>query len=264
MYIAVDLGGTNTRIARFTDTNSAEMVDGAIRRPNTHVYEDDLAFIIKTARSLGGGSPIEGLGIGVPGNVTDDKTGMTKSNNLPEWANRSFAPHLATALNCPIYLDNDGVAAGLGEGYFGSIRGDFHYVIWGTGISCVYVSRSKQGDVSALYTRPSYRALFEAWEQECSGSAILRKFGKPGQELTADEWIGINTLFTDYLRAYVAAAKPQAIVFGGGLAIRHAETIMAHAAELDVAVGVTEFVKDGGLVGGLALIRRGMTAAGKS
>ena len=261
--ISVDLGGTNTRIAQFTDLDRAEMVGDPIKRRNTHSYEEDLAWIIETALSMSGGLPIDALGIGVPGRVTDNKTDMVASNNLPEWANRNFCLDLSRVLKCPVYMDNDGVAAGLGEGYFGSTRSNFHYLVWGTGISGVSIGHTDKG-ISARYIRPDYKSHFDAWERDCGGAAILHKHGKPGEELTDDEWNDINTLFAHYLKGYIALAKPPAIIFGGGLAVRHAETITAHVSEMGVPIQISQFAGNSGLIGGLALVKRGVVSTNRS
>lgn len=70
-YIAVDLGGTNTRVARADSLELPTFGGGPIRRRNKHSYDDDLAFIITSAQKLSGGKPITALGIGVPGRVSD-------------------------------------------------------------------------------------------------------------------------------------------------------------------------------------------------
>jgi predicted NBD/HSP70 family sugar kinase len=176
--IAVDLGGTNTRIALFDDTDSANMIGTPHKRRNTHVYEQDLAYIVKTAQTLADGSPIDGLGIGVPGGTNDDKSDMVGSNNLPEWTNQDFPATLAKALHCPVYIDNDGVAAGLGEGYYGDMQSDFHFVIWGTGIGCDLVEHTPDGNIIATHIRPNYHAHFQAWEN-----------GRNAQRLV---WISVN------------------------------------------------------------------------
>ncbi len=258
--IAVDLGGTNTRLACAKSLDEPIFTEQPTRRRNTHDYDNDFNFLIETAKKLSYGKPIDALGIGVPGRVNDNKSDMVASNNMPEWANRDFCSELSKALNCPVYMDNDGVAAGLGEGYFGSLQGDVHYLIWGTGISSVYVKHTGKG-VEATYARPDYKAHFDAWEDACGGAAIMRKYGKPGEELTEQEWGDINKQFAHYLQKYIELAKPAAIMFGGGLAIHHAATIASHANEMGVTIRITQFGDNNGLIGGLGLIKRGVTSA---
>jgi hypothetical protein len=259
--ITVDLGGTNTRIARAINPEKAEFSATPVRRQNTHNYEEDLKFVIDMAKELRNGGSIDALGIGIPGRVNDDKTDMVGSNNLPEWANRSFCDDIAKALNCPVYMDNDGVAAGIGEGYFGQIHDNFHYLIWGTGISSVAVAFKDDGSIDATYVRRTCHEFFETWENDCGGAAFMRKYGKPGEQLTSAEWTTINSQFANYLREYIELAKPPAIVFGGGLAMYHAETVTNHANEMGVPIQITQFGEDSGLVGGLGLVRHGIVSA---
>jgi hypothetical protein len=258
--ITIDLGGTNVRIARATGIDRPEFTAAPIRRQTTHVYEDDLAFIIATATALSDNEPIDAVGIGVPGRVNDGKTDMVASNNLPEWTNRNFTNDIAKALKCPVYMDNDAVAASLGETYYGNTKESFHYLIWGTGISGVDVESS--GDtITATYIRPHYQQLFDSWEGSCSGTAIKRKYGKSGEGLNSDEWLEVNAIFADHLHQYVTQAKPPAVVFGGGLAVHHAETITSHAIDMGITITVTQFGNDCGLIGGLGLVRRGVLSA---
>jgi len=259
--ISVDLGGTNTRLALATNLENPSFNDEIVRRLNIHDYDDDLAFIIDTAKSLANGNPIDALGIGVPGRVNDEKTDMVASNNLPEWANKNFAIDLATALECPVYMDNDGVASSLGEAYYGNTKSDFHYLIWGTGISCVHVSFDQDGNVTTNYARRNHHNLFEQWENECGGAGLLRIYGKPGEQLTAEDWTKVNANFVRHLRQYIIDTKPPAIVFGGGLAVHHTETITNYADAMGVPIQITQHGGQSGLFGGLGLIRRGTVSA---
>lgn len=259
--ISIDLGGTNTRIARAGGIEKPEFVGMPIRRTNTHDYANDLAFIIDTARRLSGDGLIDALGIGVPGRVNSSKTDMIASRNLPEWANRNFCVELSKSLNCPVHMDNDAVAASLGEAYYGGTQKDFHYLIWGTGISAVSVRYVENKEIVATYIRPEHQELFDAWENECGGASIMHTYGKPGEQLATDEWEDVSKQFRDYLRQYIASAKPPALVFGGGLAVHHASAIRGHADSLGVSVRVTQFGGASGLVGGLGLIRRGLISA---
>jgi glucokinase len=258
--IAVDLGGTNTRAAKLTSLEQVSFSGEPIRRRNTHNYDKDLQFIIDTAHRLSDGQPIDGVGIGVPGRVNNDKTDMIGSNNLPEWTNRNFVADLSSALNAPIYLDNDGIAAGLGEGYFGNRGDDFHYLIWGTGISSVKVEH-RDGQLTASYARRDHHDYFEEWEHKCGGAALMRNYGKPVEKLSEEDWSAVMKIFAHYLREYIALAVPPAIIFGGGLAVRHSNAILEGVRGLELPISMTAFSGDSGLVGGLALVKRGIVAA---
>lgn len=254
MFISVDLGGTNTRVAGALDLLEPSFVGEPQRRRNTHTYNEDLQFIIDCALQIAGGAPIEAIGFGAAGGVSDDKAQIAGSNNLTQWIGRPLVAEISAKLNCPVFLDNDGVAAGLGEAYYGATRGNFHYVIWGTGISVVSITRDDE-DVP-MARRINWQEYCKDWEAACAGGSIERLYGKQPEELDDSEWRQVTEEFNVYLMRYINIQKPAAIVFGGGLAMLHGPAITA--VQQDVPLSVSGFDKDAGLVGGLALIRRGM------
>lgn len=251
---AVDLGGTNTRIARFDGLGSATMMGEPVRRRNTHDYGHDLGFIVDSVRRLSDGQPVDAIGIGVGGGMNAELTEVASARNLPEWVGRPFVAELAKELDCAVYADNDGLAAAWGEIYFGHVSGNFHYLVWGTGISGVRVER--RGD-EVTAARLDWREHYKRWELACSGAAIEREYGRPGEQLTASDWLVVTAQFGEYLRDYVAATRPEKIIFGGGLALHHAQTIAAQQDAAGIPLITTEFGLNSGLVGALALVRRG-------
>lgn len=46
------------------------------RRRNSHDFEDDMACMVKAARTLADGESIEAVGIGAPGWPNEDKTAI--------------------------------------------------------------------------------------------------------------------------------------------------------------------------------------------
>lgn len=58
--------------------------------------------------------------------------------------------------------------------------------------------------------------------------------------------------------SYLETHRPKAIVFGGGLAVRHAQMIEEAGQSLGTQVDVTKFGDDSGLMGGFGLIRDGL------
>jgi hypothetical protein len=73
----------------------------------------------------------------------------------------------------------------------------------------------------------------------------------PGQEAVAGD-------FKRHLVSYLETHRPQAIVFGGGLAVRHSEMIEEAGRNLGTQIEVTKFGDDSGLMGGFGLIRNGL------
>lgn len=87
---------------------------------------------------------IIGIGIGSPGPL-DAKTGVIiKSANLP-FKNFSLVQPLKEKFNLPVYLDNDGNTAAIGEFYFGAGFGttDMIYVTISTGVGAGAILNGK-------------------------------------------------------------------------------------------------------------------------
>jgi len=258
MYITIDIGGTNTRIAGVADLVKPIFVTEPIRRRNSTSYEEDITSIIEDARKLGG-SNIKAVGVGIVGTMNKERTRSLHSKNNAHWNDKPFVEDLKRTLNCPVYADNDGVVAALGEAYYGSVKTDFAYVIWGTGIGGAMVVHDEQG-VPAV-DKLDWGKYFGKWEYACGGKELALTYGKQPEDLTEQEWHDVIEKFGAQAARFVKTVQPQAIVFGGGLAVRHKQELEALSSKLGVACHVTGFDGDSGLYGGLALIREFMPQA---
>jgi predicted NBD/HSP70 family sugar kinase len=253
-YVAIDLGGTNTRVA-ISETLDEPKFERQLNRVNVHDYDSDLGFVIESIRELSSGSRVHAIGIGVPGRVNEDRTLMVGSNNLPSWRNQDFRTRIAHEFSCNVYIENDGIAAAIGEAIYGKVLTPFHYLIWGTGISAVSVDRVKYGRAFATYLRQQLHDFFEDWERECSGSGILKKYGRSAKVLSTDEWEDVMRRFNLYLKQFIGLSGASRIIIGGGIANIHAQTLLGSSSRLEVPLSMSSFDNDGGLVGALALIK---------
>ncbi len=135
--IAVDLGGTNIRVAYFpkaepppltqskTPTLASEGPDAVIERL-CHAIEEQLP----TDRSD------LSIGVGAPGPL-DPRHGMVlKAVNLPGWEMIPLRSILEERFDCPVLVGNDANLAALGEWRFGAGQGtsDLIYLTISTGI----------------------------------------------------------------------------------------------------------------------------------
>ncbi|MBN1873468.1 MAG: ROK family protein [Anaerolineae bacterium] len=135
-FIAVDLGGTQIRTARYT----ADGVQEARVAMSTG-SEDGMDFVLRRVRSairqvwpLEG--PVAAIGIGVPGPV-DYKHGILRfAPNLPESQNIPFRNLLVNTFGVPVFVGNDADVAALAEHRFGAGQGvsDMIYMTISTGI----------------------------------------------------------------------------------------------------------------------------------
>lgn len=251
-YITVDIGGTNTRIAGAANLDNPVFAGEPIRRRNSTDYEADIAAIIEAARQIGG-SDIKGVGIGIVGDLNKERTVVLSARNNGHWNGKPFVEELSQALHCPVVAENDAVAAALGEAYYGEVKSDFAYVIWGTGIGGAMVVHDQQHKPSV--NKLDWNKHFSEWEYACGGKELAQTYGKQPEELSDTNWQAILTKFSDHAKHFVELAKPQAIVFGGGLSVRHKAELENLSSALALPCKVTGFDGDSGLYGGLALIR---------
>lgn len=137
--LAVDLGGTNLRVAIVCMRGS--IVKKYIQS-NPKTYEARMNLIIKMCRdamrdAVRLNCRILGVGVSTGGRVNPQEGVVLHSTNLiQEWSSVDLRTPISDALHLPVWVDNDGNCAALAEKKFGHGRGveNFTTVITGTGI----------------------------------------------------------------------------------------------------------------------------------
>ncbi|GAB3596806.1 ROK family transcriptional regulator [Angustibacter peucedani] len=91
------------------------------------------------------GTVLAGVGVGVPGPVNFDRGEPVSPPIMPGWNGYPVRERFATALGCPVVVDNDVNIMALGEKHAGIARRaqDFLFVKIGTGIGCGVVVRGE-------------------------------------------------------------------------------------------------------------------------
>ncbi len=145
MYIAVDVGGTNLRIALVDLAGEGRIVEQSSHRV-LQEYSAGLDQLIGCIADLAEGQPLEGIGACFPG-IIDENDMITTANNLPDWAMKPIKPALEAHFGVPVKLLHDAQGAAIGEALYGAGRGRerFVYFIWGTGIGAADVKRVDPG-----------------------------------------------------------------------------------------------------------------------
>lgn len=145
--LAVDLGGTNMRVA-------VVAADGTILDRRTELTpkgdQRPTAFLSLIAAELRGAAAVEAgvdhAVIGLPGRI-DHRTGVLEmAPNLPKsWVPALDEKALEAALHVDVLLANDADLAAVGEAYFGAGRGhdDVAYVTVSTGVGAGVVLNGK-------------------------------------------------------------------------------------------------------------------------
>lgn len=129
--VGVDLGGTKCLAVALED---GKVVDE--RRVPTPVGETALLdALAAVAASVGDGTRVGGVGIGVPGLV--DRNGVLRfAPNLPGVVDLAIRAEVEARLGVPVRVDNDATCAAWGERQAGAAQGydDVILVTLGTGI----------------------------------------------------------------------------------------------------------------------------------
>ncbi len=140
LIIAVDLGGTNVRVAA---VNLKGRILQRMRFPTeaSQGRERVTGNILSKIREVLAGFPREkfeviGGGFGIPGAILLDRGIVTQSPNLPGWEDYDVRSPLRDGLGIPIFIENDANAFTLGEWWLGAARGvrDFCCLTLGTGV----------------------------------------------------------------------------------------------------------------------------------
>lgn len=247
--LGVDVGGTKCRaVVLDGDTVIGDRRQATPRGPGSAlVLLDALAqLVIDMVDECG---PVESVGIGVPGLVTDDGV-LRAAPNLDGVANLEVRRRLESSLGRPVVVDNDATCATLAEWRLGAGRGtdDLLLVTLGTGIGGGIVSggavrRGANGFAGEFGHIPMDPRGPDCpcgrrgcWERYASGSGLVqlatgRTLG--GVPVTSGEQVlagvrsgdSVATALLDEFAMWVArglaglvnALDPAVVLIGGGL-----------------------------------------------
>jgi glucokinase len=137
VYIAVDLGGTRIRAARFTpELQMEQRVEGltlADEGPQPVIRR-----IVEQARAVwpSDGRTVRAVGVSVPFSPSPDGNVITGGPNMPGWMQIQLHDLLREQLGTDIYIGNDANIAAIAEATMGAARGyrDVIFLTISTGI----------------------------------------------------------------------------------------------------------------------------------
>jgi glucokinase len=137
--IAVDLGGTNLRIAAIGETGELweKLTTGTkVALGRDAVIGEMTSAIREMENKFHASGRLLGVGIGIPG-IIDQRSGMLReSPNLPGWHDYPVRQEIERRLETAVALENDANCAALGEAWLGAAKDAEHMCILtlGTGI----------------------------------------------------------------------------------------------------------------------------------
>jgi|AntRauTorcE11897_2_1112592.scaffolds.fasta_scaffold06335_3 predicted NBD/HSP70 family sugar kinase len=249
MYIGIDIGGTHTRIAGSPSLKNIELT-GEIIIPTAKAFEDGIFEIIKNIKKITNNP--EGVGIGLPGSISEDAKDFDSSVNLKAWVNKPIIKKLNHEFSCPVYIENDAVAQAYGEALHGfRAYGNFIYLVWGTGVGGALVSFDKDNVSVTKLGRP----YLDKWEKKYGGKHLEAKYSKSAKQINDNEWDEVLIDFKDSLFKLSEKLNVNTIVVGGGVVSKQRIKIVKIAKSFSkLKVFISELNDSIGVYGAIALI----------
>lgn len=136
--LAVDLGGTNMRVAIASPEG---VITGRAKKPTPKT--PDVGALVDLVREVGGPAGCRSAVVGVPGRVHYGSGAVEWAPNLPAgWAEQLHDDLLTEALGMDVAMANDADLAAVGEAWFGAGKGhrDVAYMTVSTGIGAGVVT----------------------------------------------------------------------------------------------------------------------------
>jgi glucokinase len=238
--LAVDLGGTHTRVALLSPAGEILAHDTESTARND-IYPDQL--VAQVERIVGDGDVLRAV-VGVPGRVDHSRGRLEFAPNLPaHWHEHLTETWLSDATGLQVALANDADLAAVGEHRFGAGRGvdDLVYVTISTGVGggAIVGGRLVRGRRSMLEighttidrhdagpgrtlegaaSGPALNRLAEAAGLDARGRAVidLVEAGDPTARAVWDDVVSAAGLG---IAGLAHLFSPQLIVIGGGLGL---------------------------------------------
>jgi glucokinase len=147
MYLAIDNGGSTTRIGRIGDLRSPQF-EHIEQFPTSQDYAIQMEQLLSRINSLNR-ERLEGIGISLGGHIASDGLSVRDAANLRDYEGKPLVRPLQEAFGCPVRLAHDTVCGLLAEKAFGALA-SFDL--------CAYLSVST-GTGAAIQLRKDGQAL---------------------------------------------------------------------------------------------------------
>lgn len=217
MIGAVDIGGTKTLVAAFT--NDGKIVEQQ-RFETSQNYNQFLSDLRQTVNKLTT-KDFKKAVVAIPARI-DRANGIALGYGTLKWDKEFVEQDVEKLLNCPTQIENDAKLAGLYEARQLEKYNEVLYVTVGTGISCALITNGNinpgLADSEGGQILVDYHGQMRQWEDVVSGRAIVQRFGKQASEINdAATWKIIAHDLCLGLIDLVSVIQPQIIVMGGGV-----------------------------------------------
>lgn len=220
MKLVADIGGTTLRIAGSVDGKTL-LTPKILKTPP--LYDDGLKLFLASAREIARNEALESVCVGLPGVLNTSKEKLISAPHLPHWVGKALT-HDLSAINAPVFLENDAALVGLGEAHFGAGRGEkiVAYITVSTGVGGVRIVDGRV-DQSTSGFEPGHQILMvngrpEELENLISGTAMEKRYGKKPEEITDKHiWNKCAETFGIGLANTILHWSPGVVVLGGSM-----------------------------------------------
>jgi glucokinase len=275
--LAIDIGGTNFRVALFDGERIIQREGEATDRAGGPTWMVARILAIVRAWNL----PIARCGISFGGPVIFAEQRVALSTHVGGWNDFPLVATIRDGLGASVIMDNDANVGALGEGQYGAGKGmdPLFYMTLSTGIGGGILTRGQilrgadswAGEIGHLTIRPSGPECLcgarGCFERMCSGLWLERDNARKPEELLQDPAFVASYVenLALGLKAAIMLLNPARIVIGGGLTRAGDALFVPLRAELRrritdwsrarIDVVPAALGDDSGLYGALALAR---------
>jgi predicted NBD/HSP70 family sugar kinase len=236
MYLAIDVGGTKTLLAIFSEEGEI------VARLKLHTDPDYNKFLENIKQTVANdfkNHHITHCCCAIPGSVDREKGLGIKFGNL-DWQNVALRDNLSEILaGVPVLIEHDAAVGGLSEAqaFLGQYRRTL-YVAPGTGIGVAFVLDGKidpdlADNEAGHMVIEENNGTFHTWEDLASGRGLKAAYGKLASDIEDPAiWAEFASKFARGLQPLLATLQPEAVILGAGVGAQLHKFIEPLKAEL--------------------------------
>ncbi|HEU5367227.1 MAG TPA: ROK family protein, partial [Ktedonobacterales bacterium] len=193
MYLAVDNGGSTTRVGRIGDLRHP-VFEQVEQFPTSQNYAVQIERLLSAITALGR-ERLDGIGISLGGHIAADGLSVRDAANLRDYEGRPLVRQLQASLGCPVRLAHDTVCGLLAEKAFGALapfeRCAYLTVSTGTGAAiqlgkdgqALTISMEMGHQLLAGNTRACLCGQIGCLETITGGKQIALRFGRGADQI---------------------------------------------------------------------------------
>jgi glucokinase len=241
MYLAVDNGGSTTRVGRISDLHHPEF-EQVEQFPTSQSYAAQLEHLRGSIAALRR-ARLDGIGISLGGHIASDGLSVRDAANLRDYEGKPLVRQLQELCACPVRLAHDTVCGLLAEKAFGALapfeRCAYLTISTGTGAAiqlgkdgqALTVSMEMGHQLLAGNTRLCLCGQIGCLETITGGRQIALRFGREADQIADSAfWEEFTEALALGIVNLARLTRVEAIAISGGIAL-HAPHLKEHLPE---------------------------------